>query len=448
MHRLIYVFALIHLLPLTLHAQLQYPTINKLKIMPSQPDGCDSIDVVVEGMVNNTSINVSSSSANVSGSQTDVVVYFESQGIGNPTIVPYSETVQVGLLPSGVNDLHTEARYQGSVTDTKDTTFTVQNCCADFSQLALSTDTACTGDTITASKTNVAGMDISWIVDSVELDSMQPTIPLTFTDTGRHIVTLITSVSNCADTARDTLMVHPKPDSASTRFNLSQSQICENDTVIANKTGIDTNDFKWLVNGTLRDSMNSSLPLSFSDTGEQYISVIASNGVCSDTASDSVTVYPKPDSTSIVRNNNELVAPPATSYQWFRNGQKLTGEESRRLPLEQSGNYSVSLTNQFGCTAKSESFQVNLNNLAKRATGSLTIYPQPALDFMVVNWPNGTSHPQKISIYNADGRVIYKEQQFTSKQQFEIELDGVPSGLYFLMVETEEKVFHRKLMVR
>jgi len=516
MNKLKYIIPLLYFWPISLFAQ--YPSIDNLTIVPSQPDGCDTVEVVVEGQVQNTAISVSSSSANVSGNQTDVVVYFKSQGIGNPTFVSYSETVQVGALPSGVNDLHAEARYQGSVTDSGDTTFKVQSCCNVTSQVALSSDTVCAGDTITASKTNTQGQSITWLVEGITLDSSQTIIPLSFPDSGQRIISLVTSNASCSDTASDTLTVHPLPYSTTitrnngmlmapqaedyqwlfngqplpadtsrtitpaqegdyrvivtnqygcsdtssiqsincaglAQFGLSTDEVCVGDTVTATKTGPDTLAFRWLVNGIEQDSGNTVLDFAITDTGEQMIELVVDGFACKDTMQDTLMVHPYPPKPPINQpNTTELHASPsmAAGYQWLKDGQQLAGETSQILNWQQygKGNYQVAVTNQYGCTDTSESFQVNFNNLAKRTTGSLSIYPQPASDIMVVSWRNWSEQPETIRIYNNEGKTVYKKQQFTNGEQVEVDLHHVPAGLYFIRVETQEKVSNWKLLVR
>jgi len=68
------------------------------------------------------------------------------------------------------------------------------------------------------------------------------------------------------------------------------------------------------------------------------------------------------------------------------------------------------------------------------------VYPNPASDFIHINFP-GTV--KKIAIYDESGRIIKTEINSS-----EMDIKGLPSGVYMVNITTEEKNFTEKVLIR
>ncbi|MDR0970212.1 MAG: T9SS type A sorting domain-containing protein, partial [Lentimicrobiaceae bacterium] len=93
------------------------------------------------------------------------------------------------------------------------------------------------------------------------------------------------------------------------------------------------------------------------------------------------------------------------------------------------GNPRVAGSVDIGCYENQTVIGINENKMS----GLVTIYPNPFHNSFKIKLNKGEAVAQ-ISIYNATGATVAK-QQITSESN-EVMLENVPSGLYFLSVET------------
>lgn len=497
----------------TLHAQ----SIDTIIVSPSKPDACDKIDLTIEGFVPNTAISVDSSDVQVTGNQVNVKLVFKSQGIGNPTFVSYSETVSVGQLPVGSNDIFAEARFQGNQTDKKDTTIQIQSCCSHAASFDLSSDSLCPWATGTATQTDT-GQIISWIIDSTHLSNTQPSLPISFSESGDHLVTLITSSGGCTDTARDTVTVHPVPDtspivkdsaqliapqakayqwlmngqllqddtmrslkpdqkgdyrviisnqygcvdttssytincSGLAQFSISSNEVCLGDTVIAESLSPDSLGSQWLINGTPVDTNRSMLPVTFSDTAEQYLSLRVTNYLCADTAKDTIIGRPLPDKPTISQPNaNELHAPQGFRYQWFKDGQKLQGDTSQVHNFEADGFgiYRVVVTNSYGCSDTSDAYEPVINRLVENESNSFNVWPNPASSQLTIRFPKAYDGKNvSVSLFDMAGQELVRKMDIQTRgRTHQLSIADVESGVYVLSISNPQTIQHKKVILR
>ena len=151
-----------------------------------------------------------------------------------------------------------------------------------------------------------------------------------------------------------------------TEVNASSTGICSPEdsitfTVSATNAGAEPT-FQWYINDLLIENETSS---SFTTTGlaegvEVKVQVVASldvrvlnDSVFSETiVVDFSTLEPK-----ITVANNTLTASEGSSYQWFLEDE-LLADTTQTITVEQSGNYQVEITDQIGCTFRSERVEV------------------------------------------------------------------------------------------
>ena len=140
--------------------------------------------------------------------------------------------------------------------------------------------------------------------------------------------------------------------------------------------------------------------------------------------------------TSVTKSGNTLQAQTSNAtYQWLdchNNNQPITGEKGQYFSTNKPGSYAVSVTKN-GCTEISScttiSF-VGINNHQTETT--LTIYPNPAKDYFIVENKNTLS----ISIFSAQAQLI-KEIKTTSEQT-KINSSNFEKGVYFIVIYTKE----------
>lgn len=130
---------------------------------------------------------------------------------------------------------------------------------------------------------------------------------------------------------------------------------------------------------------------------------------------------------SIVLNNDTLsTASPYITYQWYKNGQMLTGSTGRKCALSGNGLYAVKVTDANGCI-DSLSYQAGLTGLLTpgNASNVIHIYPNPAQDEVVIDAP----FPVSVFLSQITGQQLLSERQKRT-----INIRHIPNGLYFLRI--------------
>ncbi|MCX6197909.1 MAG: T9SS type A sorting domain-containing protein [Bacteroidetes bacterium] len=178
------------------------------------------------------------------------------------------------------------------------------------------------------------------------------------------------------------------------------------------------------------------------------VSVYASNECGSTSTLSFNVIYVDTPQITITQQGSVLSANSAgaATYQWYDSGALISGANSADYTPVASGNYTVSITNQYGCSTQSAAFSFIYNALNKIANeNGFRIFPNPnstkRLQFLVEkDWLGG-----EIKIIDATGRLVAKQQTTTLK--FEIELPLISSGIYIVSLEKGTQVLRKKLIV-
>lgn len=107
---------------------------------------------------------------------------------------------------------------------------------------------------------------------------------------------------------------------------------------------------KWRRNGVdINGAQTKSLIVNQSGA---YDAIIRYSGACLE---ETVKVEVKENSLpvgEITKDGKILIAPTSEAYQWYRNGEKITGANSKTYSVLESGEYTVEISNSKGCQAK------------------------------------------------------------------------------------------------
>ncbi|MFA8301062.1 MAG: T9SS type A sorting domain-containing protein [Hyphomicrobiales bacterium] len=78
----------------------------------------------------------------------------------------------------------------------------------------------------------------------------------------------------------------------------------------------------------------------------------------------------------------------------------------------------------------------------------ISIFPNPATDFISVKWENKRGVEMKLSLVSMDGRTISKVELPSSMNQKNIDLSDIDSGVYMLILEEGNKKYTEKILVK
>lgn len=194
------------------------------------------------------------------------------------------------------------------------------------------------------------------------------------------------------------------------------------------------------VNASVCQGLNYLLPngTQVSAAGT-YTSVLQSSAGCDSTIITHLTVNPKP----VVNLGSDISSPTApvilnagvgfSSYLWNTNATTQT------ISVSQNGTYSVTVTNQSGCSASDTivvHFTTSIVSLGDNG-GAINVFPNPSSDRFTLNVSGYTGGGKmKLDLINVVGQVVKTEMIGNATESFMKEMDvaSLPSGTYTLRV--------------
>jgi hypothetical protein len=167
---------------------------------------------------------------------------------------------------------------------------------------------------------------------------------------GMHTVQIF-DANGC--NGRDSVMVTvvPLPQPAVRVF--PRLDVCEGDTVLL-EADSGYQYYRWSNGAT-----GPVVRVTNSDT--LTVTVTGAEGCDGTSAPLPVTIYQRPARPVIVESDSTLTAPAAAAYQWRLNGADIAGSTAQSHKALVDGHYSVLVTDQHGCTALSDEFDMVLN---------------------------------------------------------------------------------------
>jgi hypothetical protein len=135
---------------------------------------------------------------------------------------------------------------------------------------------------------------------------------------------------------------------------------------------------------------------------------------------------------------------PATYYQWYLNGQPISGATNQAYTPTQDGNYSVEVRDANGCSSMSNSFPYTTAVNEATFGGKVSIYPNPTNSNEIEIYTLETI--TKISLINSIGQIVKEIAQPIFKQNT-FKLNNLQQGFYFLQITAENGSLTKKIIV-
>lgn len=89
--------------------------------------------------------------------------------------------------------------------------------------------------------------------------------------------------------------------------------------------------------------------------------------------------------------------------------------------------------------------KVNLTNVTETESDKLVkFYPNPFQSNLTVDFIEDSDYPVTLSIFNNVGKLVFTE--ICNKQTINLDLNHIPSGMYFLRVKTGDLISNRKII--
>jgi Ig-like domain CHU_C associated/FG-GAP-like repeat/Secretion system C-terminal sorting domain/IPT/TIG domain len=234
---------------------------------------------------------------------------------------------------------------------------------------------------------------------------------------------------------------------------VQDDSICGVDSIVLNASGASLNEnYKWydsLIGGVLlqTNGSNYNTPM-LSATTTFYVTKYDTILLCESNPRTPiiVNVNPIPTSPIISSSGTLLSSSSVIGNQWYFNGIIIIGANSQNYIATQNGSYYVIVTNN-GCSS-SASMQTIINDIGiNELYGSnyFSVYPNPFLSKTTIQLMYPQSENSELRIIDVLGKVISKYHIINSK--FDINTNGIQSGIYYMQVISEERIVANKKII-
>lgn len=237
-------------------------------------------------------------------------------------------------------------------------------------------------------------------------------------------------------------------------FNLGiDYAICE-DAGLTLDAGTSANEYEWLINGTIV-STNRTFITTASGLNQGINEIIIRNhsGYCFIS-----------DTLMITKNNLPLAAinfsqqgatinltatgPNTNTYFWdFGDGQTASGISTSHTYLS-NGNYNLELkvTSPENCeSSTSRGVTVTGIGIENYKQHNITIYPNPSTGNFYVSAESAILH---IEVKDLQGRVLVEKYIEDQSKIYELNLNPLSTGMYFLKVNTDKGEFSKRIIIQ
>jgi Secretion system C-terminal sorting domain/Chlorophyllase len=133
---------------------------------------------------------------------------------------------------------------------------------------------------------------------------------------------------------------------------------------------------------------------------------------------------------------------PSLTLHWYFDGDSIPGATNTSFIISSSvsGNYTAVFTDEFGCQAISDPYAYNsgTNSISENSNVSISFYPNPTTGIITILNTGTENEAQLVSI---DGKII---QTFLLKNNAQINLSKLNSGVYFIQTETTTHIINKQ----
>lgn len=239
----------------------------------------------------------------------------------------------------------------------------------------------------------------------------------------------VTDINGCM--AMDTLNVNFLQAPMPVITFSTQPPLCDGDSITLG-TANPWPSYLW-ANG------DTSATITLTQSASTGVEVTDANG-CTNGVFANILFNPLPNPSISVAGNALTVNPVFSSYQWLLNGNTLAGGTTQTWNANNTGTYSVTVTDVNGCTATSDTTFLFVALQPKAAQTELVVAPNPFQDQVKFETEISVSGNLEVTVINATGRICKREilEVVPGRLRHTMDLATLPAGIYFLRLESEE----------
>ncbi|MAX82308.1 MAG: hypothetical protein CL843_19290 [Crocinitomicaceae bacterium] len=191
------------------------------------------------------------------------------------------------------------------------------------------------------------------------------------------------------------------------------------------------NEYTWIDGNTYTTNNNTAT----------YTLTNASG--CDSVVTLNLTLNPLPTPT-ITQNGNTLTTDAYSAYQWYFNGTAITGATNQTYTATQDGEYTVSVTDNNGCSDSSDAFNVTNTGINNLSETNIHLYPNPTSGKLTITAP--PTEQGSVTVYNVMGSEVFSLKT-ASLNNLGIDLSGQPQGVYLVKIMNKNTAWTTSIVV-
>lgn len=175
------------------------------------------------------------------------------------------------------------------------------------------------------------------------------------------------------------------------------------------------------------------------DTTGIYTSRFSAANGCDSTITQNLFVQSLPVPV-ISRVGDSLQTQTYADYQWLFDSEQIIGAKSQSVEIIGEGDYSVIVTDIYGCIDTSSIYPVMITDLDDQMIFEHYFYPNPARDY--IHFKKGPDELLSLRIYNSSGALQY----FGTIDNWIFDTKPLPSGFYHLVIHYDNHIGTGRLL--
>ncbi len=138
----------------------------------------------------------------------------------------------------------------------------------------------------------------------------------------------------------------------------------------------------------------------------------------------------------ITLNNDELIATEADSYQWYLNGDAISGATDPTYIPVISGSYTVMTVNEYGCEGISEPFEYFPTGV-ETSSNNMFYISGSTHEQISITFPQPFSGT--LTLFDLSGRALMNKKT-DNKIYVSLDVSAMPVGIFFIKMENSKGV--------
>jgi hypothetical protein len=221
---------------------------------------------------------------------------------------------------------------------------------------------------------------------------------------------------------------------------------CQGNSVILNSSTGSGYTYQWMRNNTI---INGAINSSYTATQSGSYTVVVTSGCSSTSSPVIITVNSIPPTPVISQNGNVLSSTAPTGNQWYLNSTIIPGATNQTLNAAENGTYFVIVTLN-DCISDTSNIITYTGIGESNSVYNISIYPNPNCGVFQIICDIHAQKEVSFKVIDYQGKPLFyaEPKQYFGKIEKTLQLQGLPSGIYKLIVIIDNETITRNFVIQ